>query len=495
VKPTLVFDANFITIRGAIPRDVVRDLDKRTSYKIEGARFVIAFRQKRWDGKEHLMKYDPMKGVYRVPIGMADEVFAAFEASKLAYEVVDSRKRPEPVFEIKWNPEVVLRPYQIDAINAFADRPREDPRSTFGFFKMAIRSGKTTTTSGLIAKLRVRTLFVVPSQMLLDQTIESFEKSLGVKIGKIGDGVCDPQDITVATAQSLLALRGGTKTKKGEEVEVPASPLYAWLVKAVDFLVVDEVHHVNADKWREMLLDFRPFYRLGLTATPPINTEGDNSKGSIWLKAFVGGIVYEITPTKLIELGFLMRPTIELHTIRHPKTLEKRRWSAKLWDEAIMANSYRNGLIVSRTMELVQEGHRVLVVAGRTGHIAALREVFETLAGVRPLVVTGTSRAPERKEAVRRFVAKDPAILIGTVFKEGVDIPSVEVVVIADGGADEKMTVQKMRSLTKTDGKTQCLVVDFLDLTNPYFAEHSKRRLRTYRDEGAFEFRIVEDPT
>jgi hypothetical protein len=52
-----------------------------------------------------------------------------------------------------------------------------------------------------------------------------------------------------------------------------------------------------------------------------------------------------------------------------------------------------------------------------------------------------------------------------------------------------------MRSLTKTDGKTQCLVVDFLDLTNPYFAEHSKRRLRTYRDEGAFEFRIVEDPT
>jgi len=76
--------------------------------------------------------------------------------------------------------------------------------------------------------------------------------------------------------------------------------------------------------------------------------------------------------------------------------------------------------------------------------------------------------------------------LIGTVFKEGVDIPEIEVVINAEGGKDAKMTVQKMRNLTPHHGKTEAIYVDFYDMMNPYFETHSKARLAEYKAEPAF---------
>jgi superfamily II DNA or RNA helicase len=39
---------------------------------------------------------------------------------------------------------------------------------------------------------------------LLRQTKETFEESLGIEIGVIGEGVNDPKNVTVATIQTLI---------------------------------------------------------------------------------------------------------------------------------------------------------------------------------------------------------------------------------------------------------------------------------------------------
>ncbi len=49
-----------------------------------------------------------------------------------------------------------------------------------------------------------------------------------------------------------------------------------------------------------------------------------------------------------------------------------------------------------------------------------------------------------------------------------------------------------MRNMTISEGKTTAVMVDFIDLTNPYFARHSKQRLKVYRSEEAFVIRAME---
>ena len=71
--------------------------------------------------------------------------------------------------------------------------------------------------AAMIAKLKVRTLFVDPSKMLLGQTIEALSNTLQMKIGQLGDGVYDIQDVTVATVQTLSLLKRTNPTKAAKE--------------------------------------------------------------------------------------------------------------------------------------------------------------------------------------------------------------------------------------------------------------------------------------
>ena len=83
-------------------------------------------------------------------------------------------------------------------------------------------------------------------------------------------------------------------------------------------------------------------------------------------------------------------------------------------------------------------------------------------------------------------------VLLGNVLSEGIDLPCVNVVINAEGGKDDKVTVQRQRNLTIADGKTEAIFVDFLDETNPHLLKHSKARRKMYESESEFEVEVVE---
>lgn len=501
MDPKLTTDNRYVTMEG-IPLQVMRRLEKATSYLVAGYKHSSAYKSRRWDGRQHLITFSKKHG-YRAPIGLLSDICSCLDADGLSYSL-DAQKRTRRFTEVhyEWNPDLNLREYQQEAVDAIYANEGS------GLLNMAIRSGKTMTAAAIIARLKARTLFVVPSQQLLHQTHSSLKRSLpDACITKIGDGLWDTSgDIVVATVQSITAASGGLRVCKGNISGIgfkdrPAScgkkqcsgghrwrkiatSRYRELCNSFDLLIFDEAHHLRGDAWHGVVMEFSAIYRIGLSATIFLDHDRETERGAIWLKACCGDVVYKIGSSRLIELGFLMRQEVELVQIRKPD-LHNRRWSKSLQDEAIFLNSYRNAICALKAKEKVDLGLKVLIVSRRHAQVNMICMMLNDI-GVAVEPVTGKESSQKRSDLIYGFTEGYTQALVGTVFGEGLDIPEVEVVINAEGGRDIKSTIQRQRNLTISDGKERAILIDMMDLTNEYFATHSMERKDAYCSEPAY---------
>lgn len=484
---TLNIDNRYVHIRGA-ERQTICALEQVTSYLVAGFMYAPSWRAKRWDGREHLLKFISGKG-YRAPIGLLEDIVNTLKSEGLNHTIQASRKYHGPEIEVGWNPDLKLRPYQIEAVEAICEKGLY--RGS-GLLKMPIRSGKTKTAAAIIHKLKRRALFIVPSQMLLHQSRESFQESLQVPIGAIGDGGWIEEDITVATIQTLSKSAGGYKKVKGRQVRIPPTEQYKELCNRYDVVLFDEAHHLRGDVWHKVMMDIHCRHRIGLSATIHLDNDRENERGVIWLKACCGNVRYEVSTSHLIEKGWLMRQNVELLKCEYPSQYYDWGWGQELRDLLIYENDYRNRMIVQTAKAKVKQGLKVLIVSNRHNQIEQLNELLME-ANVGHAIVIGTDRSDSRKEKVQMFLDGEVDVLMGTVFGEGIDIPEIECVINAEGGRDVKAAIQRMRNMTPAEGKTTAVFVDFMDMTNKYFAQHSLERLRTYRSESAFNVKILDE--
>lgn len=455
-----------------------------------GFMYSPAFQAKprRWDGKEHLMTFSPKRG-YKIPSGLVGDVVRELKALGLKYIVECKYKRNGPKIEFEWNPNIVLRQYQNEAVEGVCSGKKWEFGS--GLLKMPIRSGKTKTAAGIIYRLRRRTLFIVPSQMLLHQTRESLEESLMMKVGILGDGNWEVEDVTVATIQTLAKHAGGTKKVGKKRITIPPDEQFVKIARWFDFVIFDESHHLVGDVWHAVVMGFDCRFKLGLSASIHLENEREWERGVIWLKACCGDVRYEVGTEYLVEQGFLLQQNIELIVQREPTGYEGWGWGQELLNELIYENDFRNRRIVEKTAEKVGAGLKVLIISNRHNQLIELNRMLMD-ADIGHAVVVGGDSTKSRKEKVRAFLDDEIDVLLGTVFGEGVDIPEIECVINAEGGQDIKAAIQRMRNMTPADGKSEAVFIDFMDVTNKYFAKHSKARLKIYREEQAFSIRIVE---
>ena len=507
----LIIDNKSVVIQHATP-GVIKKLEQATSYLVRGHYFAPGYKRGFWDGREHTMVF--RKGNYTVPIGLLGVLREVLKEHDVEYELKRRASPPPPPVKFQWNKDVVLRPYQNEAVEAFCAAPERGR----GILKMPIRSGKTKTAAGVIHKLGVRTLFCVPSKMLMHQTARSLAESLpGADIGTIGDGTWQEGDhITVATVQTLARLRGGTKSQcsgnrlrdrsgawvkgryemstapcgrkqcdGGHKRTTAMDPRYPDLIKGYGLVIFDECHHLKGEAWRNVILSCPSRYRLGLSATVYFDSAKENETGVIWLRACCGAIKYEVSTSDLIEQGYLMRQHVELYAVREPRGLDGEKWSAELRNKAIYLNEWRNKFIVLKTIEKLSQGRNVLIVSNRLAQIDAISNLLH-IYKVEHVTVTGSDPTQLRDERVGEFTRGNVHVIVGTVFNEGVDIPVLEVLINAEGGRDVKATVQRMRNMTPAEGKEVAELIDFWDDTNKYFRKHSRERAAIYEGESAF---------
>lgn len=488
----LILTNQHVTIKNA-DRKTIAALENATSYRVAGAYFSQAFRMKRWDGREHLMSFSATTG-YRAPIGLLEDIVSTLKESKIPYKINTKNKRKQTEFiQYDWNESIKMRSYQKKAVRKIT---KDGILKGVGILNLAIRSGKTKTAARIAYELQAKTLFVVTAKTLLYQSKKSLEESLNTEVGIIGDGVWEEKDVTVAMAQTLSQARGGWRVtvspKSGRKTKklIKTDPRFENLIGKYDLIVFDECHHLTSDLWHTAMLEFDAPYRVGLSATVYFDKKSEYEKGVIWLKACCGNIRHRVKTSYLIEKGWLVRPLIKLYHMAVPTGMEEKRWSQSLHKECIFLNRRRNSKICKLAKKYVAKGQRVLIVTSRLDQVAAIRIQLEQM-DVNHDAVTGATPLNERESKMEAFSSKECPVLVGTVFKEGVDIPEVEVVINAEGGKDVKMTVQKMRNLTPSDGKKKAVYIDFYDTMNPYFETHSKSRLKTYESESAFVIKHV----
>jgi superfamily II DNA/RNA helicase len=146
---------------------------------------------------------------------------------------------------------------------------------------------------------------------------------------------------------------------------------------------------------------------------------------------------------------------------------------------------------VKITKNCIFEGYKVAILTNQLNQVRLIAELLDDY-NLPFTTLVGSIKSEERKRRIEDYIEGVYDVVLGTVISEGVDIPEIDVVINAEGGRDAKKTVQRMRNLTIREGKKKAIVIEFADLTNKYFSEHTRDRLDTYRKEGEFDIRYID---
>jgi superfamily II DNA or RNA helicase len=342
-----------------------------------------------------------------------------------------------------------LRDYQREALERWSQN------GCRGVVALPTGSGKTLVAIAAIATLGVRTLVVVITRDHVRQWYEEIEKATNISPELIGFYYSEEKriaPITIATYQSAYRYIG------------KLAPYFS-------FLVVDEVHHLPADRFRAIALGSPAPRRLGLSATP-YREDGKH----VELFPLMGGVVYYKTPTELAEAGYLA--PYEVITVRISlKPDERRRYlelrkkyrelvglatfeevlkAARSGDlralEALKIATEMRKIVqmseskVEKVREIVERerGSKIIVFAH---YVELARKIAEAVGG---LLLTGEVEGSKRDEILRRFREVGEGVLVvTTVGDEGLDIPDASVGILVAGTSSPRQFVQRLGRLLR----------------------------------------------
>jgi superfamily II DNA or RNA helicase len=469
-------------------------LDAAFSYRVEDAEYVDAYQQGEWDGKEHLFE----TRFRRAPVGLLDQASTLLESE--GYTVTVEREAPNTGRDITadWRFDHDLRPYQRASVQAMLD-------DDGGIVALPTGTGKTVVGLRFIHALESRALVLVHSRELLYQWADRIEATLGVEPGIIGDGEFSQGPITVATLQTLMA-QGGSGA--------PAA-----LDENYGIVFFDECHRTSAaEQMHEIGTSIDALYRVGLSATPWRRVGGETLK----IEAAVGPVTHEVAPRQMIANGYLANPTFDVidpMEYGEPRRANPNETYHAAKTRVIETDPARLTAIASKTRDLAAEGYQVLVNVSRKGHgrllVSALNGTLtpnEVVAGIdtgereqrlreccqqlEPVadtdaeLLTGDTSDAERERILDALDRGEQRIVVSTILSEGVDIPSLDAVVLAHGQRSDVEVIQTVGRALRPSGEREAMIVDVAD-RGQFFGEAYQDR----RDAVTDYYGLEESPT
>jgi len=422
-------------------------------------------------------KYSEMfdKRIYTFKIGMLSVLEAYLKENDITYDlynyeytlptgtVIDSRMSG------KYD-------HQSEAVEAFFEK-------RFGIIVVPTRGGKTFIASEIIRIFNNNNptdkfLFIVDTDVLFSQAVgdikEFFEPYGGIEIGEIRAGRIDTNHlVTVAmiqTVQQAVSTRCKDKAKKKKMLEY---------LKHLKFLCIDEIHDNCSDTRLSIYKKCHKIdYLLCLSATPyRANSFIQNLK----LQAWSGGIVYTIKESTLRDRKVLSDYKVFMLLLDHNQV----DYGAEMEDNTDY-NEYRKKIIFENVIRNNALFHVIDILKRLNLKTLILFQSIEhgkkisKASGIK--FIHGGTKTEEREEAKNNFLKESGGFLLASgIFKKGVTVSEVEVLINVDGGLEDANTIQKKgRVLGTTATKDRSLIIDFFDVYSLYFSEHSETRLNTY---------------
>jgi superfamily II DNA or RNA helicase len=249
-----------------------------------------------------------------------------------------------------------------------------------------------------------------------------------------------------------------------------------------DVVLIDECHRVSSftGTYYKTLTSLLAPMRIGVTATKhPKGTEA-----AMAMEGLIGPIIGEFTMEAAQEAEILAKPKVKLiHVPKNTNILDLRNYQ-DIYKTGIVNNRLRNKAIAKEILLLKQEGKTCLVYINQIEHIAKICNELDTMS-VAYEIVQGDVDSRER-EIIKKGINDKilHCVIASTAWKEGVNIPTIDAIILAGGGKSDIAVVQTMgRGLRRAPGKTEILLVDFID-ESKYLSEHLAARLNIYAVNG-----------
>lgn len=370
-----------------------------------------------------------------------------------------------------------LRSYQKRAVDLWSSN------LCSGVVVLPTASGKTHIGIEAMSRLSTSTLVVAPTIELVQQWRERLQKTFDTEVGQIGGGEKEIRGVSVSTYDSayLMAEKLGSMFK---------------------FLLVDEVHHLAAERYLEIARMFASPYRMGLTATYE-RTDMLHER----LQQYMGGKVFELGYEELTEY------LADYEIVRIPVELEQeeeeeydrnrkifltylRRHRMRMrgpWDfERFILSSWnpegREALIAWRKARSIAFNSRVKIDTVRyvlSKHRGEKAIIFSEDTNTSYLIskeflmpcITYLTPGPERKQYLDMFRRGDvTAIATSRVLDEGVDVPDASIGIILSGSGSTRQFRQRLGRVLRPSSGKKAMLYEIVARGTSEFATSKRRR-------------------
>ena len=457
-----------------LPLEARKKLTATFKYEIPYARYHPAFKLGRWDGMVSLFGLggNGYLSQLEVILGVLAKLSIDID------EIEDLRVTPQisftPVTESYWADQgkvwpkghqqegepIMLRDYQVDAINRFID-------NTQSLQEIATGAGKTITTATLsqLAEKYGRTITIVPNKSLVEQTEEDFI-AVGLDVGVYyGDRKDLNKTHTICTWQSLNILDKKSKNHEHDIVTL------AEFLDGVKTVIVDEVHMAKAEVLKNLLtqnLCNAPI-RWGLTGTVPKEKFEYEQ-----IFASLGPVIGGIKAHELQDIGVLSN--CHVNVVQMLDVAEFRSYSDEL--KYLVTDDDRM-LYISKLIKKISESGNTLVLVNRIDSGKFLVNELEEA-----VFISGEVKTKDRKEEYDEVKTSTNKIIVATygVAAVGINIPRIFNMVLLEPGKSFTRVIQSIgRGIRKAEDKDFVQIWDITS-TCKYAKRHLTERKKFYKE-------------
>ena len=289
-----------------------------------------------------------------------------------------------------------------------------------------------------------RMLFLVHREQILRDAEDSFNQVIGFDEGEsciYRSGIdLSNKRYVFATVQSLSR----------------QSNLNTLDPELFDYILIDEVHHAAAHTYQRIMNYFNPDFFLGLTATPE-RTDGQNI-----YELFDYNVAYEIRLQEALAEDMLT-------PFLYYGVSEMRREDGELIDEKedfsrLVTKERVNHILEKvRYYEISAEQTKGLIFCSRNQEAEELSHELNRR-GLRTVALSGSDSQDVREQVVKQLEdGQLDYILIVDIFNEGIDIPSLNQIVMLRNTQSSIVFIQQLgRGLRLYPEKQVVTIIDFI---------------------------------
>ncbi len=455
-----------------LPVEIRRKISNALKFELPYARHMPQYKLGRWDGTTtffglggngYLNHLDVILGILEecgVDIEEIEDLRNPhkFEFAKITDQYWADQGKVWPKGHPIAGQPIVLRDYQLDAINGFMENPQ-------GLQELATGAGKTIITATLSALVEPygRSLVIVPNKGLVVQTEEDY-KNVGLDVGVyFGDRKELGRTHTICTWQSLNIL-----DKKSYDSDTLS---LAEFLEGVVCVIVDEVHMAKAEVLKKLLsqnMANAPI-RWGLTGTVPKEEINFHS-----ILATLGPVVNRISAHTLQEKGVLSQCHVNIVQLMDVK--EFRTYQEEL--KYLVTDVDRVGYIAKLCNSIKDSGNTLILV----DRLDAGRQIVDAIPG--SVFISGEVKLTERKEHYDEVKDSDNKVIVATygVAAVGLNIPRIFNLVLLEPGKSFVRVIQSIgRGIRKAEDKDFVQIWDITS-TCKYAKRHLTERKKFYKE-------------